>query len=193
MIEVSQEKKTRILEGTLSICNRDGLKFTMDDLAKELGMSKKTIYAIFADKEELLLAMADYCFDSIHSEKDKILKRLDIGLDVKIRLMLGAMPETYLRLDLQQLFILREKFPSVYAHVEKRLDSDWEPTIALLEKGMEEGICRKFSIPVFRTMMQSTLAQFFQKDILIRNKLTYQDGLREVIDILVSGILKTSE
>ena len=34
-----------------------GLKFTMDDLAMELlGMSKKTIYTVFRDKESLILS-----------------------------------------------------------------------------------------------------------------------------------------
>ena len=44
------ELRESILEGTLKAFNQKGLKFTMDDLAGILGMSKKTIYTVFRDK-----------------------------------------------------------------------------------------------------------------------------------------------
>ncbi len=53
------ELKEKILEGTIKVFNQKGLKFTMDDLASELGMSKKTIYTVFKDKDSLFLAMVD--------------------------------------------------------------------------------------------------------------------------------------
>ena len=43
----------RIIEGALHIVEKQGVKFTMDELASELGMSKKTIYTVFRDKNEL--------------------------------------------------------------------------------------------------------------------------------------------
>ena len=55
----------RIIEGALHIVEKQGVKFTMDELASELGMSKKTIYTVFRDKNELLIAMVDYVFDYI--------------------------------------------------------------------------------------------------------------------------------
>ena len=38
------ETREKILEATLKVFNQKGLKFTMDDIASELSMSKKTIY-----------------------------------------------------------------------------------------------------------------------------------------------------
>ena len=59
------ELRETILEGTIQAFNKKGLKFTMDDIAALLGISKKTIYTVFRDKESLFLAMVDYLFDSI--------------------------------------------------------------------------------------------------------------------------------
>ena len=53
------ELKEMILEGTLEVFNRKGIKFTMDDIAKALNISKKTIYTVFDDKESLFMAMVD--------------------------------------------------------------------------------------------------------------------------------------
>ena len=59
------QQKEVILEGTIKAFNEKGLKFTMDDVAKILGMSKKTIYTVFRDKESMFLAMVDYMFDPL--------------------------------------------------------------------------------------------------------------------------------
>ena len=59
------ELRETILEGTIKVFNQKGLKFTMDDVAKTLGMSKKTIYTVFDDKESMFYDMVDYMFDRI--------------------------------------------------------------------------------------------------------------------------------
>ena len=49
-----ERNRQRILEGTFVVFRDKGAEFTMNDLSKELGMSKKTIYTVFRDKESLL-------------------------------------------------------------------------------------------------------------------------------------------
>ena len=43
--------RENILQGTLEVFNSKGLKFTMDDIAKNRKISKKTIYKVFHDKD----------------------------------------------------------------------------------------------------------------------------------------------
>ena len=43
-------------------------------------------------------------------------------------------------------------------------------------------------IPVLKTMMEATLEQFFQRDILIQSGISYQEALNEVVAILMDGI-----
>src|ERR1700733_9047928 len=48
----------RIIEGGGELFLQAGIKsVTMDDIAKHLGMSKKTIYQFFKDKNELVIAL----------------------------------------------------------------------------------------------------------------------------------------
>lgn len=182
------ELRENILESTLQIFNQKGLKFTMDDIAREMGISKKTIYTVFKDKEELFLAVVDYMFDSIKEGERALLEDPGLSTVEKIRGVLGVMPEGYKDVDLRQLYVLKDKFPKIYAKVEKRLETGWEKTIALIEQGMEEGVIRRVSIPIVKVMMEAALEQFFQRDILVRSGLTYQEPLDEVVDILVDGI-----
>ena len=185
--------KQTILEGTLQVFNEKGLKFTMDDVARALGMSKKTIYTVFRDKQELFLAMVDVLFDSIKESEQRVVEDPHLTTEEKVRQILGVMPESYKDVDFRQLYLLRDKYPAIYKRVEERLESGWETTIHLLEQGMEEGVIRRVSIPIVKLMLESALEQFFQRDILIRSGLSYTEALEEVVGILVDGIRERKE
>ena len=187
------ELQHRILEATIPLFNAHGLKFTMDQLAASLGMSKKTIYAVFPDKRTLLEAMADYCFDFIRSSKDRLIGDETLPLPEKLRRVLGTLTEKYESIDLSRLHDLREKYPTVYDRVAQRLESGWESTVDLLEQGIAAGVLRPFEIPIFKLMMESTLEQFFQSDVLVRSGLSYKQALDQVVDILLRGILAGPE
>lgn len=182
-----EEAKLKVLEAVLQLFRRQGLKFTMDDVVAAVGMSKKTIYVLFHDKEELLYEMVDYCFQSIKEEERDVLNA-PLPTLAKIRALLGAMPEHYADIDFRQLYVLKDKYPRIYHRVKERLESDWEPTIRLLQQGMDEGCVRPFSIPIFKMILETSIEQFFQHDVLIENGLSYTEGLNEVVNILVDGI-----
>jgi len=177
-----------ILEGTIQVFREKGLKFTMDDLARQLGMSKKTIYTVFKEKEELFLAMVDYLFDSIKVSEQEVLEDPSLSTIEKVGKILGVLPESYKEIDFGQLYSLKDKYPDIYRQVEQRLETGWEPTIALMEQGMKEGVIRPVSIPIVKMMLEASLEQFFQRNILVKNGISYADALKEVVEIIVKGI-----
>lgn len=185
----SLELQEQILEETLKIFNEKGLKFTMDDIAHDLGISKKTIYTVFKTKEQLFLTMVDYIFDGIKESEQQVMGNDDLDVISKIRSIFKVMPERYSEIDFRQLYQLKDKYPKIYKKVEKRLETGWENTIALLEQGMEQGVIRNVHIPIVKMMLESTLEQFFQRDVLVANHMTYQEALDEVVDIIMDGIV----
>lgn len=54
----NQNLKGDILEATIQAFQKKGLKFTMDDLASLLGISKKTIYTVFPDKKRVKIELS---------------------------------------------------------------------------------------------------------------------------------------
>lgn len=188
MMETAMELKETILEGTIQAFNEKGLKFTMDDVAKVLGMSKKTIYKVFRDKESMFYAMVDYMFDSIKESERAILEDESMTTIEKVRKILGVIPEGYKDVDFRQLYSLKDKYPAVYKQVEIRLETGWETTIALIEQGIHEGVICEVNIPLVKMMLEASLEQFFQRDILIQNHISYMEALDEVVGIIVDGI-----
>ena len=183
------ELQEQILEETMKKIKEKGLKFTMDDIAHDLGISKKTIYTIFKTKEQLFFTMVDYLFDQIKVSEQQVMDNDDLSVVEKLRSIFKVMPERYSEIDFRQLYQLKDKYPKIYKKVEKRLETGWDNTISLLEQGMEQGVIRKVHIPIVKMMLESTLEQFFQRDVLVKNKISYQEALDEVVDIMMDGIL----
>lgn len=180
--------KEQILKTTLLVFNEKGLKFTMDDIAEQLKISKKTLYKVFDDKEALFLAMVDYMFDTIKESERAVVEDNRLSTVEKIHKILGVLPEGYKEIDLRQLYLLKDKYPKIYKQVELRLETGWETTIELIEQGIIEGCIQPIRIPILKMMLEASLEQFFQRDILIQNKISYQDALEEVVNILMEGI-----
>lgn len=183
------EIREKILKGTIQVFNKKGLKLTMDDVADELKISKKTIYKEFSSKEEMFETMADYVFDNIKVREEEILNCSEYSTEEKIRKLLSAMPESYRNINFQELYSLKDKFPKVYKKLQKRMETGWEPTLMLLEQGKKEGIIREDAdLKIFKIMMEASLERFFEKDVLKGSHKKYNDYLNEVVDILLTGI-----
>lgn len=183
------ELKESILEGTIQVFNRKGLKFTMDDIASLLKISKKTIYTVFQDKEELFLAMVDYIFDSIKESERMVLENEQLSTAEKIHKVLGVLPEGYKDIDFRHLYLLKGKYPQIYRQVELRLETGWEKTLELIEQGIREGSIKPVKLPILKMMLEASLEQFFQRDVLIQNGISYREALDEVVNILMEGIM----
>ena len=63
----------KIVNATINIFKEKGVKFTMDDLANNLGVSKRTLYENIDSKETLLNLLVDDIFDSITEKGKEIL------------------------------------------------------------------------------------------------------------------------
>lgn len=184
-----EDLRLKILLSTIEVFNANGMRFTMDDIASQMRISKKTIYTVYRSKDELMLDMVDFIFDSIAISKGATLEESGESLGDTIKAHLTAMPDAFEKVNFTELFLLRDKYPAIYEKVTQRLDSGWEPTIALLKKGQEEGIIKKdANLSVFKMMMETSLSAFFASDILKKSGLTYREGLDLVVDILLDGI-----
>jgi AcrR family transcriptional regulator len=187
--DTSQELRVRILDEAARQFDKKGIKFTMDDLAHALGMSKKTIYTVFEDKRSIMTQTIDRFFDEALIEEEMILNDETLTIPEQLKSIIGRVPERYTQNDITQLYVLKEKYPSVYRHWKFCRENYWEGVARLLEKGIKAGEIRPISLPILKTMFQATVEQFFQKDVLVKNHISYRDALSEVADILVNGII----
>ena len=180
----------KILEGALKVFKEKGPKFTMDDLASEMKMSKKTIYTIFTDKNELMCDMMDYAFDMIKEAEDKVYLNPDFDTVEKIRGILAVLPESHYGFDYSAMHQLAVKYPMAYQKMTDRLDSGWEKTMELLHKGINDGQLRNVNVEIFKLMYEASVEKLLMGDFLKANDIDYPEALSEVVDVMVDGIIK---
>lgn len=63
-------------------------------------------------------------------------------------------------------------------------------TEKLLIQGMEEGIYRKQNVELIKNLLQNGMQMLCKGDFLERNQITYQEGLHQVVQIILTGIQK---
>ena len=166
----------------MQLFRQQGLHFTMQQVAEPLHISKKTIYTVYPSKEALLLDMVDHAFAEIHRCKQEILAGGGT-LQEKLRAVIIA------ALDLRQMKELDEKYPVVAARVRSQLENGWEPTMALLEQAVAEGVMRPVSLPVLRQMITASIESFLADRSLAESGVQYVAVLEEMISILLEGVL----
>lgn len=181
--------KDRILEGALNVFRTKGLKFTMDDLATEMKMSKKTIYTVFSDKNELLCDMVDYAFDQIKEAEDKIYNDDSLLTVEKIKGILGVLPDSYNGFDFQTLYQFSDKYPKAYEKLTTRLESGWDKTWELFKKGISDGVIRDIDFDIFKLTYEASVERLLMSDVLEKKGMDYPTAFSNLVDIMISGII----
>lgn len=176
-----------ICAAAMDLFRQEGLRFTMQQLAQKLHISKKTLYTCYASKEALLLDMIDDAFGAIHTRKQAILEE-NLPLEEKLRRVIIALPEEYAATNLCRMEELEEKFPAAAERVRLHLETGWEPTLALLEETRQAGLLRDVPFDVLRTMIAGSIEAFLRDDTLSARE--YANALETMIDIFLEGVLK---
>ena len=180
--EAQQQLKLRIYEATIEEFREKGFKFTMDDMARRLGVSKKTIYQVVRDKESLFFDTATYIYEQIKRSEQAVMDDDRLTTVEKIKAILIAMPDSYSELDWRQIYQLENSYPRIFARVRVMMEQQWDNT------GIAEGVIRNIPIPVIKTMFEATLEKYMETTVLIDAGLTFDEAVQYTLDVLMNGI-----
>ena len=116
---------------------------TMDALASELGMSKKTLYRYFPSKEALLAEVMDKRFARITSELEAVERDDRLNFIEKLRGMMGVMTERVAEVRQPFLTDIKRHAPGMFAKVEA-FRGKLIPDLfgRLIENGRKDGMIR---------------------------------------------------
>lgn len=136
------ELKERIIENASELFFRNGIRsMTMSDIANGLGISKRTLYEVFRDKEELL----EECLNYYHAKADREIEQLTRNSDNVIDTMIRLYARNFFQmLEAGKLLVndLKKYYSHLYRKIEKKRNDDVCIFIPLFEKGVEQGLIR---------------------------------------------------
>ena len=181
--------KVRIMDATLEEFNENGAKFTMESVAKRLCISKKTIYTVFEDKKDLLIHVVEHGFSMVKKSESNVLKDETLDIVEKLRRVIIVLPDRFRKLDFRKIYALKDGYADVLERIVEHINSEWEPTIDLMEEGIRQGVLRPVNIPVFKVMIESSIKSFISDKEIIESGVTYEEALESMMDIIMSGIV----
>jgi AcrR family transcriptional regulator len=183
-----EETRQIIMDAVIDQFNQKGMKFTMDDISKELHISKKTIYREFDDKDELFFATVDYGFSAIKKKEAEILADESLGLIEKISRLIVCLPDNYKNIDFRRVYQLKEKYPKVYMKIAEKVESDWGETVKLLNQAMDQGLIKRVPVELIKLMVEGAIEKFLSSEELANSQYSYEESLNMMINVLINGI-----
>lgn len=164
---------------------------TMDHLAQELGVSKKTIYEYFINKSDLVEQVAYFIRDRIHAEIDLVqLKSLD-PIEEMIEIKKVVMKRLKNEKSSPQ-FQFQKYYPKIYAKMRESQVCKMEDCISKnIERGVEEGYYREdihkvFTRRIYISGMLNLKDEELFKDSHLSPKELYEEflkyHLRSIVD-----------
>lgn len=141
---LADEKYNSIIEKAYTVFMHHGIRnVSMDDLCREVGISKKTLYKYVDNKVDLLNKIFAYVHELIFSRVEE-LKTYDMNaIDVLLE-MSKISAENHHRINPIVNFEIRKYYPEVYnSYINKKKELIISSIIFNLDKGINEGLFRE--------------------------------------------------
>lgn len=185
------ELKDRIKQKADELYRRYGIKsVTMDEIASQLGVSKKTIYQCYSDKNELVDAVIsdiiefneNYCLHSRHNAKNAI-HEVFIALE-SMRLMFD-------NLNPAILFDIERNYPGTYRKfVNFKYHFLFEVIRKNIERGKEEGLYRQdVDAGILAKVRLECVLLPFNEVIFPKNEYTLLQVQHQIVDLFLHGMV----
>lgn len=178
----------KIVNATINIFKEKGIKFTMDDLANNLGVSKRTLYENIDSKEKLLNLLVDYIFDEVSEKAKEIFKDNSIDDLEKLKKVLTLLPRSYDAIDYTKIHEVKKFYPKIYEKIMYRLNSSWNQTNILVKKCIDEKLIKKVNIYVMKSVLIGSIRIILEDNNLQKEKIDYSETMNNIIDILFDGL-----
>ncbi|MCE5169947.1 TetR/AcrR family transcriptional regulator [Paenibacillus profundus] len=187
--------KDRLMQVALELMTSHGLKFTMSDLASELGTSKRTIYEHFASKEELIGAIVDESIAEVIQIEKGIYEDDSLSCVEKLKQVLSIVPSGLKLSDRRLLAEMKRFSPNEWSKINNYLQEEygWGTVKNILEEGIAAGDIRPVHVPSVLQMMIGASAAIFDPDFLLRSSCTLRQAVETMAEMLTFGLSAAQE
>jgi AcrR family transcriptional regulator len=165
--------------------------FTMDELAHELGMSKKTLYVHFPAKDAIIERIIDALGSRLRARMDAVVSDPKLSFTEKVAGVVAAASTTLGRVSPAMLRELQRNAPGVY----QKLEDIRQRTIPvifgrLIRDGIAEGMVRPDIDPAFATeFWLQAIRGMVQPAVLERTQLSIPQTLHRALHLFFAGLL----
>ena len=186
---MSEEQK-KLVEKVSALYLTYGIRsVTMDDVAKHLGISKKTLYAIVKDKDQLVRLVVDSQIE-IHERQDNEVKKKNISALEEMLFVFKWVSELLRNMNPSYQYDMNKYYPDLSSEFinfkEKQLYNNIKEN---LKKGKREGIYRQeINVEIIARMNSERNLSMFRNNENMQSWITH-DSFQEIFLYHIHAIL----
>ncbi len=183
------EIKNRIIERAVSLFSESGIKgITMDDLARYMGMSKRTIYEYFKDKEDLV----NECVTYMERSQDQKTKKIFEESENMFEALMKMYQESLVKMQkINKKFIddIQKYFPEIKRCHDRKKEEGLKKSIQFFQKGINEGLIRNELNPeILSVLISGEMELLFNGKIFLATKFSFFDIYKTLFITFLRGI-----
>jgi len=182
--------RKRILTEATNLFFQNGIRnITMDDIAGKLGISKRTIYETFKDKNELLIN----CFEEYSKEKYKVNEDIIKNSPNMLAAVCSFIQSGAMAIDLLNpaFFSDMKKYHNdIWVMASKQQnEKNYNLAYLLLRKGINEGIFRKdINIDIVVKIILTQMNLLVDNEVFSTDKYSRSDVFKNMVINFIRGI-----
>lgn len=182
--------KNKIVEQSEEKFFKDGFyKTTMDEVASELGMSKKTIYKFFPSKEDLVMAIAKHFMNRM---KSKILPALNSDKNAieKLSELIKILASAAEKISNKRMEEMKRHFPGIWNEIDSfRTKMMFENITKIINQGKAEGLFIDYPTSIVMTILVISVRSIVNPDFILNNSFSIIEAARTAFRIIIGGIV----
>lgn len=190
-MEETDQIKGKILKGAEELFIKYGIRsVSMDDIARHLSISKKTIYQYFVDKDEVVTQVSTNHFSLLEKSFTDLTKNAKNALDELMRI------QVYLKKNMQNMnpalmFDLKKYHVKAWnAWMEHKNLHICQSVVKNLKQGIEEGLYRSNLNPEVMGMLRVESIQLLAEGTIApTEKFSMVDIQMQMLDHFMYGLL----
>ncbi|KAA3647283.1 MAG: TetR/AcrR family transcriptional regulator [Chloroflexi bacterium] len=192
--DVSEERKEQIIDAATHVFARSGYaKARMDDIAKETGVSKGTLYWYFKNKDAILLAILDNLLDrelaairKLEQQPGSAREQLLATIDITITDLKKMEPLTPLMFE---FFSLAKRHKLIQKAIKEYFRKYMEVLNSIIQRGMDQGEFKPGNPQDVSIAIGAILEGTFLLRVYDSKIVKLEEHIRSSVDLLLDGLL----
>ncbi|WP_291150690.1 TetR/AcrR family transcriptional regulator [Flavobacterium sp. UBA7680] len=185
-----EENQNRLLEAAKELFFMHGIKrVTVDDICRHIGVSKKTLYLFFKNKEELIECLLEKNLNEHKKEFEQIFKKSNNSIQ-EIILLMEHLAVMFSEINPYVFYDLQKYHPDVWKQFKEFKETFlFQIIVKNLEKGIQEDLYRhKINIEILARLRIEETQMALNPLIFHKEKYKISDIQIELLDHFLHGI-----
>lgn len=185
------EIKNRIITEARQLFVKYGIRsITMDMIAEHLGISKRTIYENFKDKNELLKSCINAAMADQRKMNEEIIRSSSNIIDA-IFVFIKNSINTLKRINPAFFYDIQKYYPAIWRKtIHKNDERNFNRIVSLLNKGISEGLFREdINVEIIARLILEQFKLLSNQEIFPEDKYSMIDIFENIVINFVRGIV----